>query len=480
MVFIIALFLNGSLLSAAALDGMVFPEKPKAGETWRQLLSRAYRDTPIKAEYALPLLILANRNTITGVVRLDEPVATKKTVHLPSASIIEDPKPFLDQLRKSLLLEFEKRLAVANFVELKSRFSFLHEILLPIFGQEAEIDRKQISFDYRVVDAFKGINDSLFMLRNHKPHSIELASQVRQSILAVEKEMAAAVSDPDLVVREELQKRLVRYRIRYGNYLEKEVIRRLHELSEHGQTKRVELGRQILHTLLNKVLLLAEGFFHPAAIDELKIYLARAHGTYIAPYTQERSLTFSRKFSKIVALLAPPPQKDNYGMGYKISDEQFASLYNSRSRLLRMDCSGFIGRVYRELARLSGMDLNKFVVSCTGAISSMAMIEKDCSKRVKLGNNANPLVNLRQGDFFYFEIKVRGKRDRHVCMFDRLLLNNPTKVSMWEASPGGVRQRVRSVRWIVKRITSPYCAPRGGAYRFNDMEKIARLLANKN
>ena len=454
--------------------------RARDGETWRQLLSRAYTETPISAELALPLLILSNRNSLSGTVTLDEPVSVTGPLYLPSASIIEKPRPFLTELRELLMLDFEKQLALANFSELQKRYQYLHEVLLPIFGQEAELEKKQISFDYRIIEAFKEINDGLFKLRNHKPHSVELATRVRTSILSVEKVMADAVSDPELVIREELQKRLVGYRLRYGNYLEEEVIWRLRELSAHLQTKRIEMGRQILHSILKHVLPLTDGYFHPSAVKELNIYLARAHSYFIAPMTLERSLQFTVNFEKIIDVLAPPEKMDNYCMGGKITDEQFASLYSSPTRLVRTDCSGFIGRVYRELARFSGMDLAKFVVSCTGAISSVAMIEEDCAQKVALTRGNNPLSNLRQGDFFYFEIKVRGKRDRHVCMFDRLFVNGKQKVSMWEASPGGVRQRIRPVHWIVKRITSPYCAPRGGAYRFNDMDKIDSLFRNKN
>ena len=467
-------------ISFASLEGMVFEMKAARGETWRQLLTRAYDKTPINAEMALPLLILTNRQSLTGVVTLDEPVSVKGPLYLPSASIIEKPRPFLTELRKLLLRDFERQLAIADFVELKKRYSYLHDVLLPIFGQDVELDKKQISFDYRVVEEFKEINDRLFELRNHKTHSVELALGVRKSILSVEKMMAEAVSDPELVVREELQGRLVGYRLRYGAYLEGEVIWRLRELSLSLQKKKIEIGRQILHTMLERVLPLTKGFFHPSAINELKIYLARAHTYFIAPATLERSLKFSQTFKDIVSVLAPPGKLDNYRMGGKISDEQFASLYSSPTRLVRTDCSGFIGRVYRELARRSGMNLSKFVVSCTGAISSVAMIETDCAKKLVLAKGKNPLADLRQGDFFYFEIKVRGKRDRHVCMFDRLFVNGKQKVSMWEASPGGVRQRIRSVRWIVKKISSPYCAPRGGAYRFNDMERIDLLLQRKD
>ena len=459
---------------------MVFEMKAATGETWRQLLTRAYDKTPINAELALPLLVLTNRQTLTGIVTLDEPVSVKGPLYLPSASIIEKPKPFLMELRKLLMRDFEQQLATANFVELKKRYLYLHDVLLPVFGQGIELDKKQISFDYRVVEEFKEINDRLFELRNHKSHSVELALGVRESILSVEKMMAEAVSDPELVVREELQGRLVGYRLRYGACLEEEVIWRLRELSASLQKKQIEMGRQILYTMIERVLPLAKGFFHPSAINELRIYLARAHNYFIAPVTLERSLKFSQAFKDIVSVLAPPGKLDNYRMGGKISDEQFASLYSSHARLVRTDCSGFIGRVYRELAKRSGMNLSKFVVSCTGAISSVAMIETDCAQKLSLAKGKNPLADLRQGDFFYFEIKVRGKRDRHVCMFDRLFVNGKQKVSMWEASPGGVRQRIRSVRWIVKKITSPYCAPRGGAYRFNDMERIDLLLQRKD
>ena len=125
--------------------------------------------------------------------------------------------------------------------------------------------------------------------------------------------------------------------------------------------------------------------------------------------------------------------------------------------------------------------MSKFVVTRSGVIGSVYLIEPKVSTKISLAKGENPCKNMQQGDYFYFERKIRGERQRHVVFFDRLIRDKKKglMMSLWEASPGGVKHRVKPLNWVLRWVKSSYGAPRSGVYRLKNMDKIDSILQRR-
>ncbi len=475
-----------TVIELKSVEAIHFEEvtvQPK--DTWKKLLSRYYKGV-VSVRQALPLAFLANPRKLVKKATITDKVPEGLTIRLPKTAAIGDPALFINDLSELLTRAFNERLSKAGFKELELRYFVLHDMVLPLAlaskpgeGTSARNPLKQLIFDFRLLTALRSVNNQLFKLlqQKGKKRDWELAWKIHDDILNIQHQMAASLDDTHIVVKEELKTRLESYLSRFRKNLERELRRRRRRLAAALSKGNIEKARSYIQGMLYQLKPAIGGIISLRREQNLYADLCRMHKRYISPATRERSLAFTNHFNRLAALLAPPSNRDNYKLGFKISDVEFQFLKRSGTIVLHTDCSGFIGRIYRELARIAGLDMKRFIVRDSGIIGSIYMIEPKVSKKLKLPAGPNPYKMMAQGDFFYFERKIRGKRQRHVVFFDRLVeVKGEQKVSLWEASPGGVKHRIKPLNWILRWVRSSYGAPRNGVYRMKEMDKIDQLL----
>ena len=461
--------------------------RTRARETWFEFLNRSYEGS-LKAGQTLSLLVLSNQSQFDSIVDLDDIIGEREEFFLPKKRFFEKESSFFRELTSLLVKEFDDKLSCASFKELEKYYCMIHDHLLPSMRSteyrdenSARDPRKQLVFDYRLLSVLKDINNDLFkLLQKDDVEKWELAWRVHDLILTVQQRMTASLDDTQVVVKHSLKKRLDSYLSRFRAFLLGELRKRRRRLTTALSENDTELARSCIQGVLYQLKPAIGGIVSLRRERALYEDLCRLHRMYISPVTRERSLAFSNHFNRLAVLLDPPSNTDNYKLGFKISDVEFQFLKRSNSIVLHTDCSGFIGRIYRELARIAGYEMDDFVVRGSGIIGSIYMIEPRVSKKIELPDSKDPLSVMKQGDFFYFERKIRGERQRHVVFFDRVVLDDGGKrVSLWEASPGGVKHRVKPLYWIMRWVESPYGAPRSGVYRMKEMDKIDELLARR-
>ena len=456
----------------------------QAKDTWKSFLSRYYKGV-ISVRQSLPLVFLANQQKLKKTAIINDKVVENTTYRLPKVSAIGDPALFIADLSELLTKAFNTRVGEAGFKELELRYHILHDMVLPLAlatrpseKTSARNPLKQLTFDFRLLTALRSVNNQLFkLLQQKRKRDWELAWKIHDDILSIQHQMAASLDDSHIVVKEALKIRLETYLSKFRKNLERELRRRRRRLAAALSRGDVEKARSYIQGMLYQLKPAIGGIIPLQRERSLYKDLCRMHRRYIGPVTRERSLAFTNHFNRLAALLAPPSNRDNYKLGFKISDVEFQFLKRSGTIVLHTDCSGFIGRIYRELARIAGFDMKRFIVRDSGIIGSIYMIEPKVSKKLTLAKGPNPYKEMKQGDFFYFERKIRGKRQRHVVFFDRLVeVKGEQKVSLWEASPGGVKHRIKPLNWILRWVRSSYGAPRSGVYRMKEMDKIDSIL----
>jgi len=470
-------------VGASAFD-VVRPTDPKA--TWKDLLAGHYKGA-VSVRQALPLAILSNTTKVTTAVKPTDAVGDVGELRLPKVAGMGEPAVFLSDLAGLLVRAFDDRVGSAGFNELELRYRVLHDMVLPLttLGKAEEHTSarnpiKQLTFDFRLLCVLRTVNDDLFKLMqaSGKQRDWELAWKIHDDILVIQQQMAGAIDDSHIVVKDALKGRLESYLSRFRGELEQELRHRRRMLAAALSREDVEQARGQIQGILYQMKPAIGGIIPLQTERSLYADLCRIHRRYVAPMTRERSLAFTNHFSRMAALLAPPSNRDNYKLGFKISDVEFQFLKQSGTIVLHTDCSGFIGRIYRELARTAGFDMKNFIVGDSGIIGSIYMIEPKVSKRVELAEGKTPWTNMQQGDFFYFERKIRGERQRHVIFFDRVVTkkDGTSEISLWEASPGGVKHRTKPFDWVDKWLSSSYGAPRNGVYRLKEMDRIDTIL----
>lgn len=478
---------GGVVISAEQVGPEAFLRgTPTAGETGRSFVARSLGPAvPVRTGFAL--LLLANGGRLSPELRAELPLpALEGPLLLPRPDLLGDPAVFLKDVTDLEVRHFDERVASAPFAELERRYRLLHDHLLPVVapadsgeGTSARNPLKQVVFDFRLLSAYRGINDDLHGLLTAEVPDWEVAWRLRDELLAVEGQLSAALDDAHIVVKDSLVGRLEGYRSRFRRRLEDELVRRRRVLASALSRNDVEASRSTVQGILYELKPALRGILPGESERSLYADLGRLHERCVAPVTRERSLAFTNHFSRLAAVLAPPSNSDNYRLGFKISDVEFQFLKASGSLVLHTDCSGFIGRIYRELARMAGFDLSRFVVRDSGVIGSIFMIEPAVSSPVALGPPGRELEPLRQGDVFYSERTLRGELQRHVIFFDRLVAEgSAVRVSLWEASPGGVKHRVKDVPWLLKRVDLG-ASKRNGVYRLKEMDAIDAVLARR-
>ena len=476
--FLLVLFVP--ILSASKLQGLpkdsVEEILSKSNDTWSSLLLRAYEKSDLKPRFAFPLFVLANPSFDWRESKSEQLLVAGRSFLVPKKSIIGDPRSFLKEVQEELLLDYRKALASADFEAIRRRIEFLLEVLLPLFPKLMDRERSQLLFDLKTIDTCQSLNDDLFLLRNQAPHDLLLASRVKKRLLRLGKVFLRALGNPRLILSEGLQIRLRDYRKCFYLHLEEEALRQVSEARRSFLSSEIERGRQCLLSFLDQYLPLSDGIWSGECQREIRALFKRAFSKLVAPHTLERSLVFSKELNRIVSLLEKTGGVDNYKMGSKISDREFLLLSRFEIPLVQTDCSGFVGRVYRELARAASWPLKGFVVNSEGEMSSRAIIARGVSKKVPISKEKELQARLKQGDILYFELEVKGERDRHVCIFDRLVKRDCPRYFFWEASPGGVKSRFRSAAWLMRRLRDPYGHPRNGVYRLIHMNSIAEKL----
>ena len=342
-------------------------------ETWKSFLSRYYKGV-ISVRQALPLVFLSNQSKLTKAATIDGLVPDNSTFKLPKASIIGAPAQFITDLAELLTKAFNTRIGEASFQELELRYVILHDMVLPLAlatrpgeGTSARNPIKQLTFDFRLLSALKSVNNQLFKLLQQKgKRDWELAWKIHDDILSIQNQMAASLDDSHLAVKEPLKARLESYLSRFRKNLEIELRRRRRRLAAALSRGDVEKARSYIQGMLYQLKPAIGGIIPLHSERSLYNDLCRMHKRYIGPVTRERSLAFTNHFNRLAALLAPPSNRDNYKLGFKISDVEFQFLKSTGTIMLHTDCSGFIGRIYRELARIAGFDMKKFIVRDSG------------------------------------------------------------------------------------------------------------------
>lgn len=479
---------GGVVISAEQVGPEAFVRlAPAPGETGRSFVGRGFgASVPVRTGFAL--LLLANGGRLSPELRAEAPLpALEGPLLLPRPDLLGDPAVFLKEVTDLEVRQFDEVVGTAPFAELERRYRLLHDHLLPVVappdsgeGTSARNPLKQVVFDYRLLTAYRGINDDLHVLVSAEIPDWEVAWRLRDELLAAEGQLSAALDDAHIVVKDSLVDRLEGYRSRFRRRIEDELVRRRRELAAALSRSDVEASRATVQGILYELKPALRGILPGEAERSLYADLGRLHERCVAPVTRERSLAFTNHFSRLAAVLAPPSNSDNYRLGFKISDVEFQFLKSSGNLVLHTDCSGFIGRIYRELARMAGFDLSRFVVRDSGIIGSIFMIEPSVSTKVALGPAGREFETLRQGDVFYSERTVRGELQRHVIFFDRLVAGGgeAPKVSLWEASPGGVKHRVKDVGWLLKRVDLE-ASRRNGVYRLKEMDAIDAVLTRR-
>ena len=478
---------GGVVISAEQVGPEAFVRVvPTPGETGRSFVARSFGSS-VPARTGFALLVLANGGRLSPELRVEAALpAVEGPLLLPRPELIGDSAVFLKDVTDLEVRQFDEAVGTAPFVELERRYRILHDHLLPIVapadtdeGTSARNPLKQIVFDFRLLSAYRGINDDLHGLLTSQVPDWERAWRLRDELLAAEGQLSAALDDAHIVVKDSLVARLEGYRSRFRRRLEDELVRRRRELAAALSRSDVEAARATVQGILYELKPALRGILPGESERSLYSDLGRLHERCVAPVTRERSLAFTNHFSRLAAVLAPPSNSDNYRLGFKISDVEFQFLKASGSLVLHTDCSGFIGRIYRELARMAGFDLSRFVVRDSGIIGSIFMIEPVVSSSVALGPAGHELETLRQGDVLYSERTVRGELQRHVIFFDRLVPGtDAVRVSLWEASPGGVKHRVKDVGWLLRRVDLG-ASKRNGAYRLKEMDAIDAVLTRR-
>jgi hypothetical protein len=463
---------------------------PLGNETWKSFLARAY-GSDISTNVAIGLAILSN-DSVSADIKLNDLILPEGTdpllIKVPSRKIIGDLRQFVSDLIAFTGVWFNQNLESGSFSTLERLYIVLHDRLLPyIFpvgtkaSVEAENPLKQYVFDFKIISLMKEINDNLYTLISGGTMSWEAGWVVRDNIIAIQQQMAMALDDIHLVVKDGLRNRFEVYESRFRSYLDREILDRQRKLVTALSGNHIEEARKLVQSILYELKPSISGIVSSHREKALYDELTLIYKEYISPYTRERSLAFANHSSRIASLLAPPSKSDNYKMGFKISDIEYQFLKQSHSILLHTDCSGFIGRIYRELACIAGLDMSKFIVSGSGVIGTVFLIDPKVSVSVPLDSGENPCKDMLQGDYFYFERNIRGERQRHVVFFDRLIRDKEKglMMSLWEASPGGVKHRIKPVDWVLKWVRSSYGAPRSGVYRLKNMDKIDSILQRR-
>jgi len=472
------------------VDQAFISYSPGKDVTWKSLITGIYGSS-VSIDAAIGLVILSNPSVSTSI-QVNDLIAADDTktvsIKMPSKEIVGDFRQFVSDLVGFTGVWFNQNLEAGKFSVLKRLYFVLHDRLLPYLypvgakgSVEAKNPQKQYVFDYKIIVLMKEINDKLYTLMSKSNLSWEAGWVVRDNTIAIQQHMAMALDDVHIVVKGGLRHRFDGYESRFRAYLNREILKKQRKLVTSLSNSDIEGARKLVQSILYELKPAISGIVsahrEKALYDELTLIYKR----YISPHTRERSLAFANHFSRIASLLAPPLKSDNYKMGFKISDIEFQFLKQSHSILFHTDCSGFIGRIYRELARIAGLDMSRFVVTRSGVIGSVYLIEPKVSIVIPLANGKNPCKNMLQGDYFYFERKIRGERQRHVVFFDRLIRDKKKglMMSLWEASPGGVKHRVKPLNWVLRWVKSSYGAPRSGVYRLKNMDKIDSILQRR-
>lgn len=329
----------------------------------------------------------------------------------------------------------------------------------------------QLAADARALTALQEANDLVFLVGATPSMAPHLLLDARAALMAAARGLRPAEG---LVAKGALLSRLRRYQGELADGLLRLLDGAAREATAacgRGDPETARAGLLAADALATE----AGDLLPPPVLARARALLERLFRTLISPWTRERSLPFSLALDHLASASAGL----GYLMGAKLSDRDFARLLAGGAPSLRTDCSGFLGRVYRELARRAGLPLAAFPVPDDGSVCSTDLIDGRSACRVLLADGADALAPLWQGDVIYLELVIRGERQRHVVMFDRLVHQEgrEPRVATWEASPRGVRRRVRSARRILAWLRDPAGKPRAGVYRLHEMGAIDGLLA---